>query len=878
MSGTWRGRLARLIHRALLPLAPRATRRYRRDMMATFDALSRAADAQGLRATVRLIAREAAGMLRAHRHTGVSPFHKDKTGDFVMSWDRFRYVWRSLVRRPIFAVTVTVALALGTGVTTALFTVVETILLRPLPYPDADRLVTVLESNPTAPGRGTLAAPGRIEDWHRLNQTFAAISSVYGDSVTDTSGAEPERLQANRVGPRYFAVFAAPAQLGRTFTADEDLADGPQAAVISDAYWTRRFGRDASAVGRSLVIGGVTYPIVGVMNRTFAQGTVDVWLPSKHAPFLMQLRDARFVAGIGRLKPGVTMAQAHADLDRIQHELGERFPATDRGWSAVVGDLKEARIGDRGTALWLAFGAVGLIWLISVSSVAALVLSEAQRRARELAIRAALGASRRRAAGVIVQEVLVMTVAGGAAGVALAAATLDLVHRFFDQLPRLAELALDWRAALFATITSTAAAVVCGVLPALQVTSGSVAPTLARAGRGSTGAPRRAQRWLVGVQVALGVVLCASATLLAASYYRLAGVDRGFSTEGLVTFRVAARWDEVRATIGQVQVDLVTALERLPGVSAAGFVNFLPAPGGGLRYQVKIDGLATEAAGGAASVGSRTVTAGYLRALGVPLLAGERCAPLKVDFNAPPTVLVNRAFVDRYAQGHDLVGRQMRMTDRPQSPMTVIGVLANVAEDGPAVEPYPFLYSCGSAGGWPDPNYLVRTSDPAGLMSRLRSEVRQIDPSRAVFGVRVLDDVLDRSIAEPRLNAGIVSGFAVAALLIGALGLYALFARLVTESRQEIGVRLALGAAPGSIARLIIGGAGRLLLAGAFAGVLITAAEYQLLKTTLFGIGAADLAIAAAVTAALIAISGLGVFIPAIRASRVAPTEALRNG
>jgi predicted permease len=613
------------------------------------------------------------------------------------------------------------------------------------------------------------------------------------------------------------------------------------------------------------------------MARSFSPDAVDVYLPAKTNAFLLGLRDARFVFGVGRLKAGVTIAQARADLDRVQQGLGQTFPATDKGWSAVVRDLKDVRVGDRGTALWLAFGGVGLIWLISISSVAALVLSEAQRRSRELAIRTALGASRRRAAGVIVQEVLVMAVAGGIAGVAIARTLIGLIPALFENLPRLAELALDWRAAAFAVLTSAIAAAICGVLPALQATTGNVAPTLARGGRGSSGVPHRAQRWLVGVQVALGVVLCASAVLLGASYQNLAGVDRGFTTGGLVTFHVAARWDEPREPVGQMQVNLIAALERMPGVSAAGFVNFLPAPGGSLRYQVRIDGLSTDAAGGAASHGSRMVSDGYLRAIGAPLHAGARCAPPRVDFTAPATALVNQAFVDRYAQGQHLVGRQMRMTDRPKNPITIVGIVGNVAEDGSAVAPYPFIYHCASAGGWPDPNYVVRTSDPAGLIGRLRAQVREIDPSRAVFSVRVLDDVLDQSIAEPRLNAGIVSGFAVAALLIGAMGLYALFARLVTESRQEIGVRLALGATPGSIRRLVIGGAGRLLVAGAGAGIALAAGAYTVLKATLFGVGTSDIALAVVVTAGLLALASLGAVIPAFRASRVAPTEALRQ-
>jgi predicted permease len=396
------------------------------------------------------------------------------------------------------------------------------------------------------------------------------------------------------------------------------------------------------------------------------------------------------------------------------------------------------------------------------------------------------------------------------------------------------------------------------------------------AGRGSTAASQTTQRWLVGVQVALGVVLCSSAALLASSYYELSRVDPGFSSEGVVTFHVAARWDEDRARIGQMQMDLLAALDRIPGVTGSGLVNFLPAPGGSLRYEVSVDGLASQDSSRLFAVGTRMMGGGYLRALGAPLVAGSWCPSFYYDFNQPRHAIVNQQFVDRYAGGQNVVGRTLRVAG-VQSSATIVGVVGDIAEDGPQVDRMPFVYTCDSAGSWPDPNYVVRTTDAAGLIGRLRDVVGQIDSSRAVFSIRRLDEVIDTAISEPRRNATIVAGFAAAALLLCAVGLYALFARLVAESRREIGVRLALGARPGQIVRLVLSDASRLLLLGAAAGVVLSVAAYQLLRSVLFGVGPFDAIALAAAALVLCAVSFVAILVPASRASRLMPTEALRS-
>ncbi len=796
--------------------------------------------------------------------------------EFFGPWAHPLQLVRALTRRPLFTLAVTGTLAFGTAVSTALFSVVETVLLRPLPYPDGDRLVTVFEASPAAPDKPGLIAPGRLADWNRQSRAFVSLSGSYGDSLTETSADTPERLEARRVLPAFFAVFGSAPLLGRTLTDAEDQFGAPRAVVISEAFWSRRFARDPRAIERSLIISGQAHPIVGVMPGSFASGVIDLWLPAQVPPSLLQIRNARFISGVGRLKTGISIEQARSDIEDIQRSLGQTFPETDKGWSALITDMKESRVGSRRAALWLVFGAVGLVWLAGVANVGGLVLVDAQRRTRELAVRAALGASRARVIGVVTHEVLAMAIGGAAIGAALATSLVALVPSMFESMPRLVELSVNWRAMLFAAGTGVLAALACGVVPALHATRSRALRTPGTA-RGSTAASHAAQRWLVGVQVALGVVLCSSAALLASSYYELSRVDPGFSTEGVVTFHVGARWDEDRARVGQMQVDLLAALQQMPGVTAAGLVNFLPAPGGSLRYQVSVDGLAGQDASGLNTVGSRMISPGYLPALQAPLVAGSWCPVFRYDFNQPRWAMVNQQFVERYAAGQNVVGRSLRIAGNAGPGATIAGVVGDIAEDGPQVDRVPFVYSCDSAGSWPDPNYVVRTVDSAAVTGRLRDIVRGIDPGRAVFGVRALNDVVDAAIAEPRRNATLVATVAAAALLLCAVGLYALFARLVAESRREIGVRLALGARPAQIVRLVLMDASRLLLRGVVAGVLLSVGAYQLFRSMLFGVGPFDTIALAGAALVLCAVSFIAILVPASRASRVMPTEALRS-
>ena len=531
-------------------------------------------------------------------------------------------------------------LALGTGANTALFSVVDTVLLKPLPYADAGRLTSIYEASPAKDQKQSLIAPARIEDWNRMSRAFAAIAGAYSENVTDTSGSEPVRLAGRRVSPRYFEVFQSRPVLGRTFTSDEEIAGGRTAAVISYGLWTRSYGQSRDAIQRRLTIGGQGYGIVGVMPQDFSASAIDVWIPAQTPAFLMRARDARFYAGVGKMKAGITVAQAQEDLARVQRVLGEQFPKTDRGWSAQVQDLKEARVGGSRRALLLLFGAVGLLMLITITNVASLFLAELGKRERELAIRTSIGASRGQVIGEVMRETMLLAITGGLVGWGAAVLSLAALKKLFADIPRIEELHVDWRPLLFAVAMSVICAMLFGLMPALRATSAKHGGNLFRAGRGITGERRKLQRAMVMSQIAITLVLLASAGMLLRSFNNLSHVEMGFDASQAVTFHVGAAWDEDRARVGRLQERLIAGLQKIPGVTAAGMTNFLPASGATLRFTFQVDGKQGE------QLGVRTVSPGYLQALRVPLLSGAPCPELRYDQKAPQKAMVNRKVPD----------------------------------------------------------------------------------------------------------------------------------------------------------------------------------------------------------------------------------------
>jgi predicted permease len=871
--------MAARLHRALLWLAPHDVRReYGAEMIATFEAAANAARAAGRFALCRLLLREIVDLAmsrRANRPAGV-PLGPDQRGEWIHLW-AWRQAWRSLARRPAFFAASVLTLAFGAGITTTVFSLVDTVLLKPLPYPDADALVTVYELSPSARERRSLVAPGRLRDWHRGSRSFVAISATNTESLTDTSGQEPERLAGVRVAPRFFQVYGQQPVAGRWFTEDEERETGPNAVVISERFWARRFNRDPSAIGRALTIGGKGYPIVGVMPASFTAATTDVWLPGKTSEWLMGQREARFLNGVGRLKPGITIEQAARDLALVQEELARQYPKTDTGWSVEVRSLKDARVGSSGRGLVLVFVSVGALWLIAVANIAGLTLVQVRRRSRELAVRAALGASRSRAIAMIWREGVIVGTIGAVLGAAMAVGLVGAIPAVLTSTPRLNELALDWRALTFTAASTLLATVIVSIFPAIVGTRRDLQQMMAAGSRGVAGGRYRFQQGLVLAQVALSVALVGSATLLLRSYYNLTAVDRGFDPGGVMTFHVAAGWSEDRYKVGLLQTQLLAELSQLPHVQAAGLTNFLPAPGGSLRYSVRVAGVTGPNADGSITVGSRTVTEGYLRAIRAALMAGSFCSPFRMN-DKSRAVMVNQRFVDAHAPNQNLVGRVLEMVQNgPGAVYTIAGIVGTMAEDGPAVTPVPFVYVCSEPGWWPDPEYVVRSAHARALGADLRQIVSKIDANRAIFGLRPLQDVVDGALDQPKLDAAILTSFAGAALMLASIGLYSLFMLIVSDRRREIAVRLAVGASPAEMIRLVGTGAARLLAVGLVLGIAVTAAADRVLRGVLFGVTSVDAGALAASVAVIAAVAMAAVAAPAIRAARIAPTDALRG-
>ena len=566
------------------------------------------------------------------------------------------------------------------------------------------------------------------------------------------------------------------------------------------------------------------------MPRAFTSGlertalgtasSIDLWIPRSSSRGCSRFDARASLAASDACDPARRSRRRAGDLASVQRQLGEQYPATDKDWGTLVMDLKETRVGEYRLALLMIFGAVGLLLLIAVANIAGLMLVQLRRRATELAIRSAVGASHRQVVMVIVREVALLAIVGAIAGAFVALWLTHAIATGFT-FPRISEVTVDRRALAFAAGISALAAATFGLLPAILTTRRGLAPVLSSAGRGVFGGRHRLQGSLVVAQIALSVVLAGAAGLLVRSYGALSRVPTGFNTDNTITFHVGAAWGEDRDKVGQLQERLVAGLQQLPGVKAAGFANFFPATGATLRYEVQVQGIAGPEADGQLTVGERTVTPGFLKALQVPLLAGEWCPEVRSGPNAARTVMVNARFVDLYAGGRSVIGRNLSISQMGDVGR-IVGTIGNMIEDGPSAPAAPYVYVCMPAGGWPDPEYVVRTQgDPRAVMTMVRELVRSLDATRPLFGVRSVESIIGESLDQPRLNARFLTAFAGAALALAALGLYGLLTLLVADRRKELGVRIALGASSGDLVRLVLAGAGRLIALGIAAGLFL---------------------------------------------------------
>ncbi len=782
---------------------------------------------------------------------------------------------RALLKTPAFTMAVVATLALGIGANSAVFSAVYAVLLRPLPFPNANRLVTLAQNH--RGDKQPFVAPVRLEDWNRMNSTFQAISGWYSQDDSELSGDLPEKLRHAFVASRFLQVWGVAPALGRDFSPQEESFGGPNALIISDRLWRRRFAADPKVVGKSLRFGQTAFPIVGVMPASFLfpERDVDIWSPSpSNAPFAIA-RNLTWYNAIGRMKPDVTLAQARANLAAVQADLGRQFPKPDAQISVVIEPLKEATIGGVSKSLWILFGSVSLLLLIACTNVAALLLSRAAGRQHEISVRFSLGASRASVAAQLLTEALILSLAGAMLGLGVAAAASAVFRTLARDLPRIEEIGLDWRIVMYTLICAVGSAMVCGVLPAIHSTRRDLASSIARGGRSQAGGRNQVQLALVGVQVALAVTLLAGAGLLLRSFQELGRVSPGFDPSRVLTFHISTSWAETNDRTGATKrlQRLLDGLRAMPGIEAA--ASALTLPGVPNQYQVEV-----QTSEGRAETEpqmltqSRVATGDYFQTMRIPLVAGEWCR----DQSTTPTAMVNRSFANTYLRGASAIGRHLTQPSNAfVQPSEIRGIVGDAREVGLDHEPVPTVYWCFDANQ-PGTYFLVRThGDPKTMVETIRRKVHEIEPQRSVYELTPLADHISDAYAETRLRTMLLAFFAATAIALACVGLYGTLSYLVSVRQREIGLRLALGALRTQIVGQFLAQGLRVSVAGCLAGLGLAAVFTRLLAGMLFGVSAWDSPTLAGVVTLVIAVSVIASLLPAIRAARLEPMQVLRD-
>jgi putative ABC transport system permease protein len=785
----------------------------------------------------------------------------------------FRFIRKS----PSFSSAVILTLALGIGANSAVFSAIDAILLRPLPFPNGDQLMALSQFNPKIQSPTIFVAPVRLEDWNRLNSTFQAITGYFADDSTETSGSLPEKVAIAFVAPRFLRVWGIAPAWGRDFRHEEEQLGGPPVALISDRYWRQRFAASPDVLGKKLRVAGAASEIVGVMPASFRFPVreVDVWFPVQlGGPYTLERTDTWYQT-VGRLKPGVSVAQAEADLSTVQAQLGKAFPQTDADLAVEIQPLKEPTVAGARKSLWVLFGSVSLLLLIACTNIVALLLARATQRHHEISVRFSLGATRGAIMAQLLTETFVLALCGAALGLFVARGAANVFRSLAADLPRVDEIRLDWRIVLYSLACSVAVAVLCGLVPAIRGAGSGMYGSLAQSGRTQVSARNRLPFLLVGVQVALAVTLLAGAGLLLRSLQALGRVSPGFDSRHILTLHVSGSWGETADMKGLTQrIDrIIDFLRSTPGVEAAATSAALPGVPG--KYQTELKLLEGEThPGRKVVVDSRFVSPGYFGTMKIPLLSGELCRQDAKSTN----VLVNRSFADTFLNGGQAAGRHLQTVGVSFALQGQIqGIVGDAREQGLSREPAPTVYWCMSAP-LPDPFYLVRThNDPMTMAHALRARIHEIEPSRSVFDITPLDQHLDDALSESRLRTVLLTFFAVTAVSLACVGLYGTLTYSLSMRRREVGLRLALGAPRGEILkRFLLEGLGVSFL-GCVAGSALAAASARTLAGMLYGVAPADPATLSAVVALVLIVAVVASLVPAIRAARVEPMEVLRE-
>ena len=901
------------IYRWLLRLSPHSLRRdYGAAMEEMFARRMTEAGQAGISRQTYVCCREVAGLLalavserfgaaarmrRRRQHALSGP----KAGIMDVTAQEIRQAARRLVRTPLFTATAALTLALAIGANASLFTVVHRVVLNPLPYPASERLISLDYGFPSRniPSGLTSMAWQLYFQLADQTQTLEGVA-VYSPALTTLTGrGEPEQINITRATPSLASVLRVSPAIGRWFTEAEGVTGAASVAVLSHGLWVRRFGGDRSVVGRSITLDGEPTEVIGVMPATFSfpDARSEVWTAAQStratASFLFNL------TGVARLREGATVETARTEITALIQELSRRVPNQSGMVSAAV-PLQEAIVGRIASTLWILLASAGLVLLVACANVANLFLVRSEARQREVAVRRALGAGRRNIARYFFSESVLLAAVGGALGVALAWGGVQLLVAFGPAtLPRLDEVRIDGVVLVFSFVLSLISAAAFGLIPLMRLAP--VSTTLQEHGRGQTATrgSHRARQLLMGAQVAVALILLIASGLMVRSFQQLRAIDPGFDPSSTLTFAIVL--PPIKYPSRQAATDLhlriLDRLSAIPGVTGASTTTCPPLMGFCYGNGLVVEGELFDPKRNRPFVAFRAVAGGYTDVMRTPLLRGRSLTRADVDRHEL-NVVVNKVIADAYFPGQDPIGRRIRSSVPPNSKLpsppwwTIVGVVANTPTMtlGEAT-PVGLMFQPMSIAGGPDipreallgPDvtgmaYVVRSTVPSStLVTAVRRAVDEVDPNLAIAQVRMLQDIVDRASDQTSFTMILLAIAATVALLLGAIDIYGVISYIVTQRTGEIGVRLAMGAEPGKVARMILRQGGLVTLFGIVAGLIAALAGSQLIRSLLYGVSPRDPIVFSLTTVALLVVALLACWLPARRASRLSPLEALRT-
>ncbi len=811
-----------------------------------------------------------------------------------------KFAFRQLLKNPGFTAVAVLTLALGIGANTAIFSVVDAVLLRPLAYPDSGQLVWLSERGPDWSG-GSISYPN-FTDWRNQQSVFERFGVYSGNNFTLTGAGEPVRLAGALMSADVFAALRTQPEIGRVFRKDEDKPGAPPVAVISHALWQNRFGGQAGIVNKTVNLNGKPYTILGVMPAGLEfPYKVDLWLPlgPLSAESSWQKRDNHpGLFGLARLKPGVTLEKARTDLDVIAVRLEQQYPESNKTRRVQIDRLLDQKVGNVRRALWILLGAVSFVLVIACANVANLLLARAAAREKEMALRAALGAGRWRITRQLLTESGLLALLGAVVGLLFAKGVLRVVAVLAgESIPRASEISLDPRVLLFSGLVAVFTGLLFGLAPAWHASRVDLQGTLKEAGRGATSSRAGLRQGLVIAEVALTFVLLVGAGLLLLSFHRLLQVNPGFAVDRVLTFRINPPEDKYQTDEQEILFyrALLEKLRALPGVRAASLASqdSIPLHEGGSDMRFLIEGRPEPPPHLQPSLQVHLIAPDYFRVMGIPLLQGRdfteqdnrehlRGTSSGNDWGAGlNSIIIDEEFAKRHWPNQNPLGQRVRIPwgEREKQPIvTIVGVVGRVkknhlSDQGGIVQAYFPIYQQTLR------NMAVvvkTTTEPGAMLTTMQQQVSQLDPALPIFGIQTMREIRNNNVAPERLNLGLLGGFATLALILAIIGLYGLLAFTVTQRQREIGIRMALGAQRFDVLNLVVGQGMRLILAGVVIGLLGSFALTRVLASVLFKVEPTDPLTFVTVTFSLCVVALLACYIPAHRATKVDPMVALR--